>query len=161
MERKVTLMASENKLQDIIQTSLQNLRTLVDSNTIIGDPIQTPSGTTIIPVSKISMGYATGGIDYNGKATSAKQNFGGGGGTGLSITPVGFLTVKADGSVEMVNVTPAPSGTVEQVADVIERSPEIFAKLKAFFTKNKKKDEPEVEDDKSGDTIEINIVNEQ
>ena len=154
-------MASENKLQDIIQTSLQNLRTLVDSNTIIGDPIQTQSGTTIIPVSKISMGYATGGIDYNGKSTSAKQNFGGGGGTGLSITPVGFLTVKADGSVEMVNVTPAPSGTVEQVADVIERSPEIFAKLKAFFTKNKKKNEPEVEDDETGETVEINIVDEQ
>ncbi|MBR0443109.1 MAG: sporulation protein YtfJ, partial [Clostridia bacterium] len=118
-------MASENKLQDIIQTSLQSLRTLVDSNTVIGDPIQTQSGTTIIPVSKISMGYASGGIDYNGKSSAPKQNFGGGGGTGLSITPVGFLTVKADGSVEMVNVTPAPAGTVEQVADVIERSPEI------------------------------------
>jgi sporulation protein YtfJ len=155
-------MASENKLQDIIHTSLESLRTLVDSNTVIGDPIQTPSGTTIIPVSKISMGYASGGIDYNGKSSSPKQNFGGGGGTGLSITPVGFLTVKADGSVEMVNINPAPAGTVEQVADVIERSPEIFAKLKAFFVKDKKKKESDVKaDDEQGETIDIRIINEE
>ena len=153
-------MANENKLQDIIQTSLESLRTLVDSNTIIGDAIQTESGTTIIPVSKISMGYASGGLDYNGKAPTGKQNFGGGGGTGLSITPVGFLTVKRDGSVEMVNISPAPAGTIEQVADVIERSPEIFAKLKAFFTK-KKKDGEAATTDEGGETIEINITDEK
>ncbi len=158
-------MASENKLQDIIQTSLENLRTLVDSNTVIGNPISTPSGTTIIPISKISMGFASGGLDYNGKSASAKQNFGGGGGTGLSISPVGFLTVKADGSVEMVNITPAPAGTVEQVADVIERSPEIFAKLKTIFTKNKKKDDADIsvniESDTPGETLDIQIIDEQ
>ena len=155
-------MANENKLQDIIQTSLESLRTLVDSNTVIGNAIQTPSGTTIIPVSKISMGYASGGIDYNGKTTASKQNFGGGGGTGLSITPVGFLTVKADGSVEMVNISPSPAGTVEQVADVIERSPEIFAKLKAFFVKDKKKKDAKPEDDEdAGETIDVHIVDEK
>ena len=161
-ERKVNLMANENKLQDIIQTSLESLRGLVDSNTVIGDPINTASGTTIIPISKISMGFATGGLDYNGKNVSTRQNFGGGGGTGLSITPVGFLTVKADGSVELVNLNPAPAGTVEQVADVIERSPEIFAKLKDMFKgfkKSKKKDsepaEESIEDE--GDTIEVVI----
>lgn len=152
-------MASENKLQDIIQTSLENLRSLIDANTIIGEPINTASGTTIIPVSKISMGYATGGLDYNGKTPSAKQNFGGGGGTGISITPVGFLTVKANGNVEMVGLTPAPTGTVEQIADLIERSPEIFEKLKSYFTKKKDQAEVLVEDE-SGDTIEINITKE-
>lgn len=159
-------MASENKLQDIIQTSLESLRTLVDSNTVIGDPILTASGTTIIPVSKISMGYASGGLDYNAKAPTGKQNFGGGGGTGLSITPVGFLAIKADGSVEMIKVAPAPAGTIEQIADVIERSPEIFTKLKDFFTKGKKKkdaaaDDSKKENDKkdtSGETIEVNIT---
>ncbi|MBE6620854.1 MAG: sporulation protein YtfJ [Ruminococcaceae bacterium] len=151
-------MANENKLQDIIQTSLESLRTLVDSNTVIGNPINTESGTTIIPISKISMGFASGGLDYNGKNANTKQNFGGGGGTGLSISPVGFLTVKADGSVEIVNIN-APVGTVEQVADVIERAPEIVAKFKALFTKNKKekaaKTEPTPET--GGETMEINI----
>ncbi|MBO7341345.1 MAG: sporulation protein YtfJ [Clostridia bacterium] len=151
-------MANENKLQDIIQTSLESLRTLVDSNTVIGNPINTESGTTIIPISKISMGFASGGLDYNGKSAGTKQNFGGGGGTGLSISPVGFLTVKADGSVEIVNIN-APVGTVEQVADVIERAPEIVAKFKALFTKNKKDKAAKAENatEAAGETMEINI----
>jgi sporulation protein YtfJ len=161
IERKVNIMANENKLQDIIQTSLESLRGLVDSNTVIGDPINTASGTTIIPISKISMGFASGGLDYNGKNANTRQNFGGGGGTGLSITPVGFLTVKADGSVEMVNMNPAPAGTVEQVADVIERTPEIFAKLKEMFSTNKKnkKDDKAADktDDTEGETVEVVI----
>ena len=161
IERKVNIMANENKLQDIIQTSLESLRGLVDSNTVIGNPINTESGTTIIPISKISMGFATGGLDYNGKNANTRQNFGGGGGTGLSISPVGFLTIKADGSVEMVNINPAPAGTVEQVADVIERTPEIFAKLKEMFSKNKKnkKDDKTADktDDTEGETVEVVI----
>ena len=156
-------MANENKLQDIIQTSMENLRSLVDANTVIGQPIQTESGTTIIPISKISMGYVSGGLDYNGKAPAGKQNFGGGGGTGLSITPVGFLTVMADGRVEMVNINApaAPAGTIEQVADVIERSPTIIAKIKELFTKDKSKTEqPETKQahTTASETIEVEIT---
>lgn len=157
-------MANENKLQDIIQTSMENLRSLVDANTVIGQPIQTESGTTIIPISKISVGYVSGGLDYNGKSTAPKQNFGGGGGTGLSISPVGFLTVKSDGSVEVLNMDPssmAPAGTIEQVANVIERAPDILAKIKDLFTKNpkSKKSSPDKETatDDDADTIEIEI----
>ncbi len=136
------MATSENKLQEIIASSLENIRTMIDANTVIGDPISTPSGTVIIPVSKISMGFASGGMDFNGKneeALRAKlQNFGGGGGTGLSIAPVGFLVVGADGRVEMINVgMDQQSGAIEQVADVIERSPEIISKIKAVFTKDK------------------------
>lgn len=142
------MATSENKLQEIIASSLENIRTMIDANTVIGDPINTPSGTVIIPVSKISMGFASGGMDFNGKneeALRAKlQNFGGGGGTGLSIAPVGFLVVSADGKVEMINVgMDAQSGAIEQVADVIERSPEIISKIKAVFTKDKEKADTE------------------
>ena len=74
----------ENKLQDIIRTSLESIRTLVDANTIIGTPYVTDNNVTIIPVSKISVGFATGGLDYLGKnetaAVSKLQNFGGAGG---------------------------------------------------------------------------------
>ena len=155
------IMANENKLQDMIQTSMESLRSLVDSNTIIGDPINTAAGTTIIPISKISVGYVSGGLDYNGKAPAAKQNFGGGG-TGLSITPVGFLTVLADGRVEMVNINApaAPAGTIEQVADVIERSPAIIAKIKELFTKDKSKKETSAAKEApsaEGETIEVEI----
>ncbi len=140
------MASSENKLQEIIQSSLENIRSMIDANTVIGNPINTPSGTVIIPVSKISMGFASGGMDFNGKNEEAMrarlQNFGGGGGTGLSIAPVGFLVVGADGSVDMINVgMEAQNGAIEQVAGVIERSPEIIAKIKTLFVKDKDKDE--------------------
>ena len=140
------MASSENKLQEIIQSSLENIRSMIDANTVIGNPISTPSGTVIIPVSKISMGFASGGMDFNGKNEEAMrarlQNFGGGGGIGLSIAPVGFLVVGADGSVDMINVgMEAQNGAIEQVAGVIERSPEIIAKIKTIFVKDKDKDE--------------------
>jgi sporulation protein YtfJ len=137
-------MSSENKLQDIIQTSLQNIGSMIDTNTIIGKPIETAQGTTIIPISKVSMGFATGGLDYSGEnqATAKPQNFGAGGGTGLSINPLGFLVISADGSVEMINVgMKNPSDPIEQLSDLLERSPEIIAKIKKVIGKGKSKDE--------------------
>ena len=138
-------MASENKLQDIIQTSLQNIASMIDTNTIIGKPIETPQGTIIIPVSKVTMGFATGGLDYSGENQSAKpQNFGAGGGTGLSINPLGFLVVAPDGSVEMINVgMKNPNDPIEQLSDLLERSPEIIAKVKALFGKKAKAEDAE------------------
>lgn len=134
-------MASDNKIQEIIAASLENIRSMVDANTVIGNPINTPSGTVIIPVSKIAMGIASGGIDSPSKKEEGKtglQSFGGGGGTGLSVSPVGFLVVTADGKVDMINVgQERPTGPIEQVADVIERSPDIIAKVKTIFAKDK------------------------
>ena len=146
-------MANENKIQDIIKTSLENIRNMVDANTVIGNPINTDSGTTIIPISKVSMGFASGGLDFNGKNAkpypapqSNQQNFGGGGGTGLSVMPVGFLIVSRDGDVSMINVgDKTPNDPVEQILDLIDRSPEIFDKARAFF----KKKEPENPDEVS------------
>lgn len=135
-------MAYENKIQDIIKTSLENIRSMIDANTVIGNPINTESGTTIIPISKVSMGFASGGLDYNGKivkptpAPTGAQNFGGGGGTGLSVVPVGFLVVGADGSVSMINVgDKVPSDPVEQIIDLVERSPEIIDKIVSLIKK--------------------------
>lgn len=134
---------AETKISDVIATSLENLRSMVDANTVIGNPINTESGTTIIPISKISMGFASGGLDYNGKEQTAakQQNFGGGGGTGLSITPVGFLTVDKNGAVDMINVGQTTSGAIDQIGDLLERSPEIIEKLKAVFKKKDTKEE--------------------
>ena len=92
-------MANENKLQDVIASSLQNIKNLIDTNTVIGTPI-VAAGTTIIPISKVSMAYATGGLDYAGKSDPNKdpKNFGAGGGTGLTMQPLGFLIVDKDGN---------------------------------------------------------------
>ena len=143
-------MANENKLQDIIKTSLESIRSMVDANTVIGDPVNTESGTTIIPISKVSMGFASGGLDYSGKDAktpqggSKPQNFGGGGGTGLSVIPVGFLIVSKNGDVNMLNVGDKyPSDPVEQIIDVIQRSPEIIDKIKSFFKKSPEEATPD------------------
>ena len=147
-------MSSENKLQDIIQTSLQNISSMIDANTIIGNPIVTTSGTTIIPISKVSMGFASGGVDYIGKnmkkvADAAQQkpaalttNFGGGGGTGVTVQPVGFLVISPDGNVQLLNVGPNTAGAgdkIDSVANMIERSPDVISKIMAIFKKDDKK----------------------
>ena len=131
-------MSSENnKIQEIIKESLENIRSIIDANTVIGTPMETSNGVTIIPVSKISMGFASGGLDFDGKASaSAGKNFGGGGGTGLSVQPVGFLVITHEGRVEMVNVgQSAPKDTIEQIADLLERTPDIVYRFKMIFDK--------------------------
>ncbi len=131
---------NENKLNDIIQTSLENVRSMVDANTVIGTPINTPNGTTVIPISKIAVGFASGGLDYSGKATAEKsnKNFGGGNGTGVTVSPVGFLVISPTGAVELLNVSkPSQNDTIDQISSFIERSPEIVEKFKAVFSKKK------------------------
>ena len=129
-------MSENNKIQEIIKESLENIRTIIDANTVIGTPMETSNGVTIIPVSKISMGFASGGLDFDGKRNTSEKNFGGGGGTGLSVQPVGFLVISHEGRVEMINVgQKAPKDTIEQVADLLERTPDIVYRLKAIFDK--------------------------
>ena len=148
---------NDNKMSEIIRTSLENAKEVFDANTVIGDPITSPDGTMIIPVSKISMGIATGGIDYKGKRSTGengKNNFGGAGGTGVTVSPVGFLVIKPNGSVELLNVS-SPTGyavndSIEQVTSFIEKSPDILKRIKNVFSSKSKKDdtdeEPEVVD---------------
>ena len=132
-------MATEHKIPEIIRSSMENIRSMVDANTIVGEPITVTGGTVIIPISKVSVGIASGGVDYNPKkeAQPRPQNFGGGGGTGVSVVPVGFLVCDKDGDVEFLNVSskgkPDP---VDQIADFVERTPDIIAKIKDLFKKD-------------------------
>ena len=122
---------SETKMSDIIRTSLEGVKEFAEKDTFIGDVIVTPSGVSIIPVSRVSIGFATGGVDYANKRISPTQNFGGGGGTGVSITPIAFLTVSPDAQVNLIPVAEStlPSA-VGRVADVIESTPKIIQKIK-------------------------------
>lgn len=120
---------SETKMSDIIKASMEGIKGFTDMDTVIGSAITTPSGVTVIPVSKVSMGIATGGVDYGTRKFSVPQNFGGGGGTGLSITPVAFLTVSPNAEVNLINLDNTTSD-VDRFATLIERSPEIIEKIK-------------------------------
>ena len=135
---------AESKINDIIKVSLEKIKDIVGAETIIGSPIETAGGTTIIPVSKVAVGFASGGLDYDAdKQDKAKKpsllasaSFSGGGGTGISVSPIGFLVVGKDGRVELLTVdNPNAGDTVDKLVSVIERSPEIIARVKSAFTK--------------------------
>ena len=125
----------ENSIKDIITNSLEQARSVIDADTVVGQPIRTESGTLIIPISKISIGMATGGLDLSSKDASGTK-FGGGGGTGVSISPIGFLTVYPNGAVEMLPISTTPNTPIEQIADFIDRAPELVNRIKSIFTKN-------------------------
>ncbi len=140
-------MAEENKLQEMIRTSLESIRAMVDANTVVGAPIETAAGTTIIPISKVSVGYASGGLDS--KKVEEKKMFAGGGGTGLTVQPVCFLAVHADGNVEMIPLggNGGSPDTIDKIANIIEKTPDVFSKIKSVFSKKKKKSDAEADED--------------
>ena len=112
-------------LPNMLENTISKIREMVDVNSVIGNPITTPDGTTIIPVSKVSVGFGGGGSDFVSKNVNKQENpFGGGAGGGVKVTPIAFLIIK-DGSVRMLPVaTPANSTAdriVEQVPDVLDR----------------------------------------
>lgn len=154
---------NDTKLKQVIDTSLGNVKDIIDVNTVVGEPIPTAGGTVIIPVSKVSMGFATGGSDYATRNTSDKSaNFVGGGGTGVTLTPIGFLVTKADGSVEFMPVAKGGGGavykpdTVETVLNFVENSPELVKKFKDLFSKDKsdEDDDADQENEENEETAE-------
>lgn len=134
---------AESKINDIIKVSLEKIKDIVGAETIIGSPIETASGTTIIPVSKVAVGFASGGLDYDADRAAKETkssllkaaNFSGGGGTGISVSPIGFLVINKNGNVELLTVdNPNAGDSIDKLVSVIERSPEIISKVKNAFT---------------------------
>lgn len=127
---------NENKhpINDLMSTTMQKIREMVDVNTIVGQPITTPEGITLIPVSKVSLGFASGGTDFVSKNHKPGENntFGGGSGAGVNISPVAFLIVKGD-SVRLLPVTQS-TNTVDRVVDMV---PEVIDKVTGYLEKNK------------------------
>lgn len=118
-----------SEMSDIIKTSLEGIKYFTDMDMIIGNAINTPSGVTVIPVSKITVGFAGGGIDYTAKRSAVSQNFGSGSGTGVSITPVAFLTVGNDSNISLIPISDNSSG-IDRIVSLVERSPDIVQKIK-------------------------------
>ena len=124
------------KISSLLDTTLEKIREMVDVNTVVGAPISTPDGITIIPISKISYAFAAGGSDFRVKEKT-NMGFGGGNGAGVKIEPIGFLIVQ-NGSVRMINVMPPASTTIDRV---VEKAPEVIDMVEDLIqkhTKNKK-----------------------
>ena len=119
---------------DLMETTMQKIREMVDVNTIVGKPIDTADNITLIPVSKISFGFASGGSDFQTKQPGQKNPFGGGAGAGVKIDPVAFLVVK-DGHIKMLSFAPPASTRVDRIIDA---APELVDKVSEMIQKNKK-----------------------
>ena len=137
---------SENKINDFMSTAMSGIRDMIDVNTIVGNPVTTPDGTTIIPISKVCFGFASGGSDF-GKQPE-KQKFGGGSGAGVSITPVAFLSIK-EGDIRVLSVEPDETGidrALQSVPTVIEKLSNMFKRKGKKGDKVKEKAEKAVDD---------------
>ena len=123
----------ENKLNEMMTAAMDKVRNMADTNTIVGQPITTPDGGTLIPISKISVGFGSGGGDY-GKP--AKDGFGGAAAAGVKIDPVAFLIIK-DGVTRVMPVAVPPVSTVDRIVEMV---PDIMDKVEKYFDKKQVKE---------------------
>ena len=136
----------EKKVNDLLGVSMEKIREMVDANTVVGTPITTPDGTVLIPVSKISYGFASGGSDLPSKSNA--DLFGGGSGAGINITPIAFLVV-ADGDVRVLPMVAKPDSG-DRIVNMI---PELVDKAGALFSKKKEKKKTVETDGEGNETV--------
>jgi len=127
-------MTDENRMSEIIRSSLEGIREFSDVDMSIGRAIRTESGVTVIPVSKISVGMATGGVDFSSRRQAQTKNFGGGGTTGVSVTPIAFLTIDKDSKIELISLEEKRVDAMSRIGSIIEHSPEIIERIKSILS---------------------------
>ena len=129
-------MNNEHPIDSLMAASMSNIKEMVDVNTIVGNPVTIPGGTTIIPISKVSFGFAAGGSEF-GNPTEKQLPFGGGSGAGVTIHPVGFLVASSD----QVKFIPADQPSVtDKLVDYI---PELLTKIQELISKDDEKSKNE------------------
>jgi len=118
------------KLPNMLESTIAKIREMVDVNSVVGEPITTPDGVTIIPVSKVSVGFGGGGSDFVSKNVNHQENpFGGGVGAGVKVTPVAFLIIK-EGSVRMLPVAAPANTTADRLVEMV---PDTLDKIASFI----------------------------
>lgn len=140
-------------MSEVIKETIDKVKSIADTKTVIGEPISLIEGVTIIPVSRVSVGVGLGGGEYGSRKDRKKtdseklitDNFGGGGGTGITVTPVAFLVVTAEGEAKLLNIgentgylSNAILGAVNGIDSALDKAPDILDKLKALFGNKKK-----------------------
>jgi len=130
---------NENKVNQLLGVSMDKIKEMVDVYTVIGDPITTPDGTTIIPVSRVSIGFGAGGSDLPSKNVPSTGLFAGGSGAGITVNPIAFLVI-SNGNVRMMQVEPY----VSSMDRIVASAPEMVDKIANFFKKDKGEEPAEV-----------------
>ncbi|MBS4208755.1 GerW family sporulation protein [Bacillus sp. FJAT-50079] len=145
-------MADHHPIKDVMTTAMENLKEMIDVNTIVGDPVETPDGGVILTVSKVGFGFAMGGSEFNASSDGDSQAFpfGGGSGGGVSITPIAFLIVNKHG-VNMLHLEQKP----QLIEKLIDLAPSTIEKIQQM-TNHSKHEEVEKEIKKES-TIDYDI----
>ncbi len=130
------MMDKQHPVGELLSGTLEKIREMVDVNTVVGTPIRVEEGVTLIPVSKLSLGFGGGGGDFipQMKKADTENGFGGGAGAGVNITPVAFLVVKQD-SVKLLPIEPAASSALDRA---LEALPDLVEKVSGFIEKKTK-----------------------
>ena len=131
-----------NKLNEIMDSTVEKIKSTVNADTIIGKPINSADGSTIIPVSKVAYGFAAGGSDFSTQKGSDKDMFGGGNVAGVSITPVAFLVISKDGDVKLLQIQ-SFDGAIDRI---ISMAPDVVDKI-GNMIKNRKDKKNKSEDE--------------
>ena len=124
-----------NPINSLMQATMENVKNMLKVDTVVGDPIVTPDGIMLVPISRVSVGFGGGGVEFGSKKEGEERPYGGGNATGVKVEPMGFLVVK-DGTVRMINLTPPASNTVDRIIDLV---PQVMDRVDAFIDKQKKK----------------------
>ncbi len=134
-------MENNKENMKTVQDALNEIRSMADAKTVIGDPINVNPNVTILPISKVSVGLGLSGKNSNKEKGNTKNSSGA---TGISVNPVGFLVINASGDVKMLNVGENTGydalgilNTVNSVDKALEKAPDIIEKVKALFAKKK------------------------
>lgn len=123
-------------LPNMLESTISKIREMLDGNTVVGTAVQISENLTIVPVSKISIGFGGGGADYVSKKQNSQENpFGGGVGAGMKVTPVAFLVIK-DGNVRMLPVATPANTTADRIVEMI---PDTLDRISEFFESRKGK----------------------
>lgn len=139
---------AEHPIEGLMKTAMESIKEMVDVNTIVGDPVETPDGSVIIPVSRVACGFAAGGGEFESGPDRNQQKqdqqqdgtsipFGGGSGAGVSVQPVGFLVV-GQGQIRLLPVD--GNAMVDRLIDV---APQILSQIQGMFQRSNKKREEE------------------
>lgn len=141
---------ADHPIQGLMKTAMENLKEMIDVNTIIGDPVETPDGSVILTVSKVGFGFAAGGSEFGGKLTEKKSEddetreqklpFGGGSGGGVSITPIAFLIVGSTG-IRMLHL----DENTHLIEKILDAAPQTLERIQQMFKKiTRTKDRPKI-----------------
>lgn len=143
LQKKGVETMSDHPIEALMKTAMESIKEMVDVNTVVGDPVETPGGTVIIPISRVHCGFAAGGGEYQGNSEKSEEGssqqsgskslpFGGGSGAGVSVHPVGFLVVSHD----QIRLLPVDGNNV--VDRMLDVAPNIISQIQGLFHKKEK-----------------------